>query len=334
MKPRVSPRDIELLSQYLDHQLKPSKRTWLESRLKDEPALREALDDLRKTRQILRSMPRKRAPHNFTLSFPQVPVRPVSGLAPVLRWVSLTASLVLILVLGGDLLGFFMPARLAQISAPAAREVGDTYEQPVAGEPENVMEVSKSMPSTREASRTEEKAEVSLYAAPGTAPVQAPAPANLVELDQAKEVLPEMEILEPEPVLEVELPVQSLSASAGVSGTTTMTTTTLMKVQPSPTTPASMPPSLTATPSPTDTASLLESGEAVTPESETKVREGGTPVVIEPEDRLMDQTAPSEEAQRHLPVGRWVLWLVEGFLALTAIGAGIASVLLRRRGVY
>ena len=61
-------RDIELLSSYLDGQLSPSDSARLETRLIREPELRSVLRDLRSGRSVLRQLPMRKAPRNFTLT--------------------------------------------------------------------------------------------------------------------------------------------------------------------------------------------------------------------------------------------------------------------------
>ena len=57
----MNQRDVELLSAYLDGQLKPSDSARLESRLKSEPELVSVMDDLRAARNLLRRLPQRRA---------------------------------------------------------------------------------------------------------------------------------------------------------------------------------------------------------------------------------------------------------------------------------
>lgn len=71
-------RDIEQLSAYLDGQLSPSDSARLESRLKLDPELASAYDDLHSTRSILRKLPSRKAPRNFILT------RKMAGLKPPL----------------------------------------------------------------------------------------------------------------------------------------------------------------------------------------------------------------------------------------------------------
>jgi anti-sigma factor RsiW len=69
-------RDIELLSSYLDGQLSPSESTRLESRLVSDPELASVFDDLRSARGILRKLPSRKAPRNFTLTRQMVVLKP------------------------------------------------------------------------------------------------------------------------------------------------------------------------------------------------------------------------------------------------------------------
>jgi hypothetical protein len=68
--------DIEQLSAYLDGQLSPSDSARLESRLQSDPELASAYNDLRSTRGILRKLPSRRAPRNFTLTRKMVGLNP------------------------------------------------------------------------------------------------------------------------------------------------------------------------------------------------------------------------------------------------------------------
>jgi anti-sigma factor RsiW len=69
-------RDIELLSSYMDGQLGPSDSARLESRLQSDPQLAAAFEDLRAARGILRRLPARKAPRNFTLTRKMVGAKP------------------------------------------------------------------------------------------------------------------------------------------------------------------------------------------------------------------------------------------------------------------
>ena len=69
-------RNIETLSAHLDGQLDSKESTKLESRLKTDPELESALRDLRAARGILRKLPSRKAPRNFTLTRQMVGLKP------------------------------------------------------------------------------------------------------------------------------------------------------------------------------------------------------------------------------------------------------------------
>jgi hypothetical protein len=69
-------REIELLSAYLDGQLSPSESARLESSLASDPEFASAFDDLRAARGILRKLPSRKAPRNFTLTRQMVGLKP------------------------------------------------------------------------------------------------------------------------------------------------------------------------------------------------------------------------------------------------------------------
>ena len=72
----MNDHDLELLSSYLDGQLSLSDSARLESRLKSDGRLVSALDDLRAARTLLRQLPKRRAPRNFTLTRKMVGLKP------------------------------------------------------------------------------------------------------------------------------------------------------------------------------------------------------------------------------------------------------------------
>lgn len=123
MNGKVSLRDYEALSAYLDGALDERNRTRLEKRIQSEEVLKQELEVLRRTRVVLRSQPRLRAPRNFTLT-PQMagarqPARYSLGAYPALRLASVLATIFLVLVLAGDLIGSSMrPQTIAASDLP------------------------------------------------------------------------------------------------------------------------------------------------------------------------------------------------------------------------
>ena len=101
----MNQRDVELLSAYLDGQLKPSDSAHLEARLKTEPELVSVMDDLRGARDLLRKLPQRRAPRNFTLTRKMVGQNPPLPRAyPVFRFSTALATLLFFLTFGFNLL--------------------------------------------------------------------------------------------------------------------------------------------------------------------------------------------------------------------------------------
>ena len=69
-------REIELLSLYLDGQLNESESKRLETRLAADLELASVLNDIRLARGILRGLPSRKAPRNFTLTRSMAGIKP------------------------------------------------------------------------------------------------------------------------------------------------------------------------------------------------------------------------------------------------------------------
>ena len=144
MTNNISSRDWETLSAYLDGELSPKDRRLLEAKLRTRGDLRVALEDLRRTRTIVRSHLPMRAPRNFTLTpeMAGIPARkaPVGGLFPTFRLVSALASFLFLVVLAGDLLlarGTVVPMTAAEPAREMAAQVTEVVvEAPAAAAPE------------------------------------------------------------------------------------------------------------------------------------------------------------------------------------------------------
>ena len=97
----MNQRDLELLSSYLDGQLSPSDSARLESRLQTDAQLAAVLNDLRATRTLLRKLPARRAPRNFTLTRKMVGQNPPLPRAyPFFRFASALATLLFVFSFG------------------------------------------------------------------------------------------------------------------------------------------------------------------------------------------------------------------------------------------
>ena len=108
-------RDVEKLSAYLDGQLKPSEIARLETRLKADPELASILKDLRQARGVLRQLPQRRAPRNFTLTPKMVGLKPpLPRTYPVFRFATVLATLLLFFTFATN----FMAPRLVRTAVP------------------------------------------------------------------------------------------------------------------------------------------------------------------------------------------------------------------------
>jgi len=122
-------REIEQLSSYLDGQLSPSESARLEARIASDPELASAFNDLRAARGILRKLPARKAPRNFTLT------RQMVGLKPPLprsysffRFSTAFATVLLTLTFAMNLLG----PRLSYVGPPNIGSGGGYGGGPVA----------------------------------------------------------------------------------------------------------------------------------------------------------------------------------------------------------
>ncbi len=108
MSTQPSFRDVEQLSAYLDGRLSRADSARLESRIKSEPALRAVMEELSQTRALLRKLPSRRAPRNFTLTPKMAGVKPPLPRAyPALRFATGLATLLFVLSFAVNAFSFF-----------------------------------------------------------------------------------------------------------------------------------------------------------------------------------------------------------------------------------
>ena len=114
-------REIELLSSYLDGQLNTTEAKGLETRLTSDPELASVLKDLRATQNILRKLPARKAPRNFTLTRKMVGLKPPLPRAyPLFRFSTAFATILLMLTFAANSFGSLMSGA----AAPAAYGYG------------------------------------------------------------------------------------------------------------------------------------------------------------------------------------------------------------------
>ena len=124
----MNQRDLELLSSYLDGQLKPSDSARLEARLSKEPNLRAVLEDLRSARSLLRRLPMRKAPRNFTLTPKMVGKNPpLPRSYPTFRFVSAIATLLFFVTLGVNFLGPQMASQAPAFGMGGGGSPNDTF---------------------------------------------------------------------------------------------------------------------------------------------------------------------------------------------------------------
>jgi hypothetical protein len=166
-------RDIEKLSAYLDGQLKPSETARLEARLQSDPELASVLKDLRQARGLLRQLPQRRAPRNFTLTPKMVGQKPpLPRTYPIFRFATVVATLFLFLTVATN----FLAPRLVRTAAPYPYGIGGGGGGDA--EPELQMEApaeAESMEKPAEEPAMEESVEPEALAPPEGEPA-APAP--------------------------------------------------------------------------------------------------------------------------------------------------------------
>jgi len=97
--------DLETLSAYLDHELSEAEEQAILSQVSQDSGLQRQLDDLRQTRYVLRHTPKVKRPRSFVLT-PEMVQRQrfAAGAWNVSRWVSAVASVLLIVMIGGQYL--------------------------------------------------------------------------------------------------------------------------------------------------------------------------------------------------------------------------------------
>jgi anti-sigma factor RsiW len=124
-------RELELLSAYIDGELKPGKARRLEARLQVDPRLREHLDKLQAASRGMRALPQVKPPKSFILTPEMVGISGVRSGFPVLRLATALAAFAFVALVGVDLftktLSGAMPARsMDQVmaEAPAVAEPG------------------------------------------------------------------------------------------------------------------------------------------------------------------------------------------------------------------
>jgi hypothetical protein len=293
MTTRITMRDWEALSAYLDNQLKTKDRVRLESRLDVNPELRSALEELSRTRAVLRSQPRLRAPRNFSLT-PEMAgqrpgVRPVHGSYPVLRLASVLATIFFIIISVGEL--------AVRTAAPAPMTVAVSQDQPVPAP----------FGMGGGGGAVEEP--------PAPAAVEAPVMEAAAPAEAAATEAPMMEAfaLTEEPVLKGPAPTESESVQEQALRSMASEVPDQQAIAVTPLAPL-------GTPTPMAAAELLAPGAGEAEQAAQAVQN------VAPVEAAGRETAPASGWLSGLPLLR----ILQILLAALAIGAGLAALYLRR----
>ena len=189
---RISERDLEVLSNYLDGQLTTGERARLEARLQTELELRTVLEQIRQTRAAVRNLPFLRAPRNYTLTPKMVGVRRQSPrIYPVLRLASALASFLFVLVLIGDLITVRTPGIAPLRAVQLAETPVAAVEEPVSTEATLFESAAPGVETGEPAEKLATVAEEPVSTAEATvvAEMRVPAPPAPQELEAAVESL-------------------------------------------------------------------------------------------------------------------------------------------------
>jgi hypothetical protein len=128
-------RDIELLSSYLDGQLSSVDAARLEARLRTDPEMRSVLQDLRGARSLLRQLPMRKAPRNFTLTPKMVGKNPpLPRSYPVFRFAATLATIMLFFTYALNVLGPQLAAQPAAFGMGGGGGAPETFASSLATE--------------------------------------------------------------------------------------------------------------------------------------------------------------------------------------------------------
>jgi hypothetical protein len=323
MTTRISTREWEAISAYLDGQLPPRERTRLEEQLKNRADLRAALEDLRRTRTILRSQPKLRAPRNFTLTPEMVGARPQPrrgfNLFPALSLTSALAGLLFVAVLLVDLIGGRsaasppMSVAMQATQAPAAQEAAAQTSAPQAPAlPQAAPNDTAQLKTAPEGTPLSEQPAQALQAVNPT--FEAEQSTQIARMTAAPPGVGEM----PSGAAPKALGTVGLGGGAPEAGAATN--------------PESYPPpSIMSAPQEAASETASETPTVTpTPNPPTVAASVATQVETAPDSTAANASQPSREAA---PIqGVPPLRALEVALGVIAVAAGVAAVFLRRSG--
>lgn len=212
MKFNYSPKDWQLLSNYLDGQLTNREVSILETRLQSEPQLKQTLMEMQQTRYLLQHAKKVPVPRSFTLTPEMVAqIRPArKSLFPFFSVASVVATIFLVVVI----LFEFLPGMLSGV-------------QPQKAATSNEMLAMEAAPMAAEAMDSADSPQIFEWGYPqakieggyggggdmGAGMLAAPPVGGGIEIE------PEMPVEEPAPAAEEERSVSKQANSEPITGT-------------------------------------------------------------------------------------------------------------------
>lgn len=295
MADRISPKDFELLSAYLDGQVSAGERQRLDSRLAREADLRRALAQLRQTRELLRTAPHLQRPRSFALTPEMVKSRArlIRAFSAV-RMVSIVAGILFAFLFAGDL--FFNSFRVGNIAfAPQAGEMAaeaDMAEESIPAGDDQELDLEMQGDETPEVGGDEDTA------------------AGAAEAGEAGDA------------------VEDAAQPPTGGAESEMTPTGMFLLVPEPTSLATASPALTPTPL-VQAYKLTDTGTASTRAQATGTQPSPPPQpYLDNDDKGLVESGAGAERESGLAV--LLLKIAEIALAFVAVAGGLAAWLMRR----
>jgi hypothetical protein len=126
---QLSSGELRLLSAFLDDELSKKDQNRVEKLLRDHPAASSSLEELRYGKSVLKLLPIRKVPRNFTISAEEVSRSQIPALAGVLRYASAVSAVLLVVVLAFD---FIFPYQLSAGELSLARSAAEaTFEEKI-----------------------------------------------------------------------------------------------------------------------------------------------------------------------------------------------------------
>ena len=127
MSKKLTPKDWQLLSAYLDGEIKTSQKERVKARLRCDKQYQVAYQRLQRMRMILRSLPVRDVPRNFTLTSAMVKGEKflIPPFAHVLRFSSAVSAFALIVLLFFDLIPYLGKGPISAVPQEKAMSVYD-----------------------------------------------------------------------------------------------------------------------------------------------------------------------------------------------------------------